>query len=74
MKAWIVACRSANEAERHFDFLPSRPCIFRSVTRSRSLVTHSQRHSATRDLVVCGLDDLGCFLDGALTDAGVWVG
>src|SRR6266702_3120939 len=33
---------------------------------SKSSLTHSQLHSATRDLVVGRLDDLGRFLDGPL--------
>src|SRR6185437_13341066 len=41
---------------------------------SRSSVMPSQRHSATRDLAVGGLDYLGCFPDGPLPYVGVGVG
>jgi hypothetical protein len=34
----------------------------------------SQCQSATRDLTVGRLDDLGGFLDGPITDVSVWVG
>ena len=36
-------------------------------------MTHSQRPSASRDLVVSRLDDLGGFLDGPLPDVSVGV-
>ena len=41
---------------------------------SRSSVTGSQRQSATRDLVVGRLDDLGGFPDGPIPYLGVGVG
>ena len=37
-------------------------------------MTSSQRHSATRDLAVGGLDDLGGFPDCLVPDSGVGVG
>jgi hypothetical protein len=41
MKAWIVSCRSAKEAERHLDFLPSWSC--RSSQTSRWTMVLSEK-------------------------------